>query len=109
MPTALWIVIALLAGALGYLLARGLARRWPRHRTALTVTIVIGFVAWVFVLDVEPPWEASTVRASGYALPPALEIAAWLIHYGFFGSIFGIGAAERFAPAPPPGTRKRPS
>lgn len=106
METILWLVVTLLAGLTGYLLARALARRWPQHRVALMIGTTIAFLAWILLLDIEPPWEASTLRTSRQVLPPSLEIVAWLIHYAFFGAVFGAGGTP---PVPKSAADKSPT
>jgi MFS family permease len=87
MQTVVWLTAWILVCLLGLWITGSAVRRWPRQRVVLAVALVTALMVEILVLDLEPPREMSTVRASGEVLSFPIATVFWMLHGLLFGGV----------------------
>lgn len=97
MQTVIWIAAGILAVILGFWLVRLAVRRWPQQRIVLMVALALALMIEIFVLDIEPPQEISTVRANAEALSFPIATLFWMLHGLLFGGVIATADTRHLA------------
>lgn len=85
MATAIWYIQIPIFGILGYLFASELCPK--RFRMIFSAVLFASVLLMIWFLDIEPPWEISTIRESGARLPSWAVFIGWALRWLAFGSV----------------------